>query len=151
MEEISLDKPQFDPLRCPVGTKLDKPLERKTKKKNKYAVSRILLIFPFLSYLFLAAHELRVGNFVFLAGWLLMAILILVRRRPWVRHACALSLMLGLFLWLRVTIELLRFRLAVDAPYGLLLTIMGAVAALMSVSLALLFSKTMQDWFAGPK
>ncbi len=112
---------------------------------------RILLILPFLSYLFLAAHELRVGNFVFLAGWLLMALLILVWRRPWVRHACALTLMLGLFLWFRVTIELLLFRLAVQAPYGLLLAIMGAVAALIAVSLAFMFSKTMQDWFAGPK
>ncbi|MDZ7761530.1 MAG: hypothetical protein U5L00_14910 [Desulfovermiculus sp.] len=113
--------------------------------------TRILLIFPFLSYLFLAAHELRVGNFVFLAGWLLMAVLILVWRRPWVRHACALTLMLGLFLWFRVTIELLRFRLAVDSPYGLLLAIMGAVAGLMAGSLILMFTPTMQNWFAGRK
>jgi hypothetical protein len=114
-------------------------------------VPKILLIFPFLSYLFLAAHELRVGNYVFLAGWLLMAALILVWRRPWVRHACALTLMLGLFLWLRVTIDLLHFRLAVDAPYALLLTIMGAVAGLMAVSLVCMFSTTMQNWFAGRK
>ncbi len=112
---------------------------------------RILLIFPVLSYLFLAAHEFRVGNFAFLSGWLLMTVLILVWRRPWVRHACAITLMLGLFLWFRVTIELLLFRLAVDAPYTLLLAIMGTVAVLMAVSLVCMFTTAMQDWFAGPK
>jgi len=121
------------------------------KETERFAMPKILLIFPFLSYLFLAAHELRVGNYMFLAGWLLMALLILVWRSPWVRHACALTLMLGLFLWFRVTIELLSFRLAVDAPYGLLLAIMGAVAGLMTGSLILMFTPTMQNWFAARK
>ncbi|MGM0425112.1 MAG: hypothetical protein ACQEQX_09355 [Thermodesulfobacteriota bacterium] len=108
---------------------------------------KILLIFPILSYLFLAAHELRVGNYWLLAAWLLLAVLILALRRPWVRHACAFSLMLGLFLWIRVTVELLLFRLAIDAPYALLLAIMGTVAGLILLSLALMFSKTVQQWF----
>lgn len=109
---------------------------------------RILLLFPVLSYLFLAAHELRMGNYGFLAGWLFMAVLILVLRRPWVRYAGLGTLVLGLFLWTEVTVELLRFRLALEAPYGLLLTIMGGVAALMAVSIALLLSNTMREWFA---
>ena len=108
---------------------------------------RLLLIFPVLSYLFLAAHELRVGNLVFMCGWLLVAVLILAWRRPWVRHLSAVTLMLGLFLWVRVSVQLLQFRLAIDAPYTLLLVIMCGVASMMALSIALMLSRTMQDWF----
>ncbi|WP_027370890.1 hypothetical protein [Desulfovermiculus halophilus] len=108
---------------------------------------RILLVFPFLSYLFLAAHELRVGNLWVMAGWLLIAVALVILRRPWVRHLSALTLMLGLFLWIKVTVQLLQFRLAVDEPYTLLLTIMGSVGVVMAVSIAIMLSQTMRDWF----
>lgn len=112
---------------------------------------RIILVFPFLSYLFLAAHELRVGNLWFMGGWLLLAVVLLTFRRPWVRHLSIITLMLGLFLWLKVTVQLLQFRLAVHEPYTLLLAIMGGVAALMAGSIALLLSSAMRDWFTCKK
>jgi hypothetical protein len=112
---------------------------------------RLLLIFPILSYLFLAAHGLRAGNLWIMAGWLLMGILVLVWRRPWVRHLGTVTLMLGLFLWVRVTVQLLQFRLAIDAPYTLLLVIMGGVAAVMALSIVLMLSRTMQARFGGCK
>jgi hypothetical protein len=112
---------------------------------------RLLLIFPILSYLFLAAHELRAGNLWIMAAWLLMGIMVLVWPRPWVRHLGAVTLMLGLFLWARVTVQLLQFRLAIDSPYTLLLVIMGGVAFLMALSIALMLSRTMQAWFGYSK
>ena len=112
---------------------------------------RLLLIFPILSYLVLAAHELRAGNIWIMASWLLMGILVLMWRRPWVRHLSALTLMLGLFLWTKVTVQLLQFRLAIDAPYTLLLVIMGGVAAVMALSIVLMLSRTMQARFGGCK
>ena len=112
---------------------------------------RLLLIFPILSYLFLAAHELRAGDLWIMAGWLLMGFLVLVRPRPWVRHLSAVTLMLGLLLWTKVTVQLLQFRLAISAPYTLLLVIMGTVAVVMALSLALMLSRTMHAWFGGSK
>jgi len=117
------------------------------RRKSSF-LPRILLFFPVLSYLFLAAHELRVGSYGLLAGWVLMAVLVLVWRRLWVRSIGLGTLVLGLFRWTDVTVGLLRFRLALDAPYGLLLIIMGGVAALMAASIALLLSNTMREWFA---
>jgi hypothetical protein len=118
------------------------------QKPGRLYMPRILLIFPVLSYLFMAAHELRADNIWLMAGWLVMAVLILVWRRPWVRHLSAMTLMLGLFIWGGVTVELLQFRMAVDAPYALLLTIMGSVGIVMAVSIAITLSQTMRDWFA---
>ena len=110
-------------------------------------MKKLLFIFPVLSYLLLAAHELRTGQYLYMAGWILLAVLILVWQRPWVRHVCIFSLMLGLFIWIRVTIGLLRFRFAFEEPYTLLLVIMGSVAGLIIFSIYLMFTKTMQKRF----
>ena len=112
---------------------------------------RLLLIPPTLSFLFLAAHELRAGDLLHLAGWAGAAVLMLTVRRVWVRPVCLLVLCLGLVIWIQVTVELLRFRIFVHQPYTLLLVIMGSVACLMIVSILILFSKPMQVWFEGRK
>ena len=82
-------------------------------------MKRTLLILPVLSYLILAAHELRTGAYLFMAGWLLLAVLILVLKKPWVRHLSILGLMLGLLVWTKITVFLLQVRLAMDESYAL--------------------------------
>ena len=93
-------------------------------------MKKILLIFPVLSYLILAAHELRTGDYLIMAGWLLLAVFILVLKKPWVRHLSIFGLMLGLLVWSKVTIFLLQVRLVMEESYALLLGIMGVVAGL---------------------
>ncbi len=110
---------------------------------------RLLLIPPTLSLLFLAAHELRTGDLLHLAGWTGAAVLLLTVRRAWVRSLCLLALCLGLLVWTHRTMALLRFRIIADEPYTLLLTIMGSVACLMIVSVLILFSKPMRIRFEG--
>lgn len=112
---------------------------------------RLLLIPPTLSFLFLAAHELRAGDLLHLAGWAGAAVLMLTVRRAWVRPVCLLGLCLGFVIWIQVTVELLRFRIFAHQSYTLLLLIMGSVACLMIVSILILFSKQMQVWFEGGK
>ena len=112
---------------------------------------RLLLIPPTLSFLFLAAHELRTADLLHLASWAGAAVLMLTLRRAWVRPLCLLALCLGLLVWTHRTMALLRFRIHVDEPYTLLLAIMGSVACLMIVSIFILFSKPMQVWFEGRK
>lgn len=119
------------------------------EKRKELALYRVWLLLPALSFVFLAAHELRTGDLFHLAGWLGAALLMLTLRRTWVRHVCLLALCLGLVTWIQVTVELLRFRIFAHQSYTLLVVIMGSVASLMIVSILILFSKSMQTWFEG--
>lgn len=49
-------------------------------------LNRILLLLPALSFMVLAAHGLRSGQPLTMACWAGMTLLLLVLRRPWVRH-----------------------------------------------------------------
>jgi hypothetical protein len=120
-------------------------------KTKEPVVHCLLLIPPTLSFLLLAAHELRTGDPLHLAGWAAAALLLLTLPRAWVRSLCLLALCLGLLVWAHRTMALLRFRILVDEPYALLLAIMGSVACLMIVSILILFSKPMQTWFEDRK
>mgnify|MGYP006303258947 CR=1 FL=1 len=110
---------------------------------------RLLLIPPTLSFLFLAAHELRTGDLLQLSGWAGVALVMLTVRRAWARHVSILALCLGLVTWTRVTVELLRFRMFTGEPYARLLAIMGSVALLMLVSVLILLSRRMRARFKG--
>ncbi|MFP4393033.1 MAG: hypothetical protein ACLFOA_07465 [Desulfohalobiaceae bacterium] len=110
-------------------------------------MTRILLVFPVMSFLILAAHELRVGNDIYLAGWVAVALVCILLRRPWVRHTAILALVLGLLIWIQAAVEILRFRIFMQQPYGLFLAIMSGVGIWMLASIFLLCSKRMQGWF----
>jgi hypothetical protein len=108
---------------------------------------RLLLAAPTLSYVLLAAHELRRGDLVHLAGWAAAAVLLNTLRREWVRRVCLLGLCLGLLVWTQTAVDLVRFRVLADQPYTLLIAIMGGAAALMGGSILILFSRRMREWF----
>ena len=110
-------------------------------------VRRLLLIPPVLSFLLLAAHELRTGDPLHLTGWLAAAVLLIAVRRPWVRPVCILTLCLGLVVWIGVTVELVRFRIFLDEPFTLLIVIMAGTACLILASALILFSRPMQALF----
>ena len=110
-------------------------------------MNRVLLLFPALSFIFLAAHGLRAGQPLTVAGWSGMALLLLALRRPWVRHAGLLSLGLGLWIWANVTVDLLQFRVFTQQPLTRLAVIMGGVAGLMIMSIVVLMTRRMQEWF----
>jgi len=112
-------------------------------------MNRALLALPALSFLLLAAHELRTGQALTTAGWFVLALIILNVRRSWVRHVGITALALGLLIWTQATIELVRFRIFAEQPFTRLLVIMGAVIGLKVVSIGLLLSRPMQAWFAG--
>ncbi|MFP4213936.1 MAG: hypothetical protein ACLFRL_07475 [Desulfohalobiaceae bacterium] len=81
-------------------------------------MTRILLVFPVMSFLILAAHELRVGNDIYLAGWVAVALVCILLRRPWVRHTAILALVLGLLIWIQAAVEILRFRIFMQKGSG---------------------------------
>lgn len=84
-----------------------------------------LLPMIFADLLF-AAHILRFHGTVpaFLVVLLLITLLI---RKPWIPHFWQVLLLLAVGEWIRVTILFVRYRLAMDMPYIRLLIIMGAV------------------------
>ena len=112
-------------------------------------VHRLLLIPPTLSFLLLAAHELRAGDLLQLSCWAGVALLMLTVRRAWARHVSLLGLCLGLAVWTQMTVELPRFRIFAQQPYTLLLAIMGSVALSMLVSVLILLSGRMLALFEG--
>ena len=110
-------------------------------------MNRALLLLPALSFVVLAAHGLRAGNSLAVAGWAGMALVILVLRRAWVRHAGLLGLGLGIWIWADAAVELIQFRIFTQQPYTRLAIIMGGVACMMVLSLVILMTRRMQAWF----
>ena len=110
-------------------------------------MNRALLLLPALSFVVLAAHGLRAGNSLAVTGWVGMALLILVLRRAWVRHAGLLGLGLGIWIWADAAVELIQFRIFTQQPFFRLAVIMGGVAGLMVLSSLILMTRRMQTWF----
>lgn len=110
-------------------------------------MNRALLLLPALSFVVLGAHGLRAGNSLAVAGWAGMALVILLLRRAWVRHAGLLGLGLGIWIWADAAVELIQFRIFTQQPYTRLAVIIGGVACMMVLSLVILMTRRMQAWF----
>ncbi len=100
--------------------------------KNLY-----LLLPASLSLLLMGAHFLRNGEWGLALFWAACAIL------PWMGRGWSLKaaqglLAFGFFLWLRVGLDMVRLRMGLEEPWTRAAIILGAVAALTCVSLALL-------------
>ncbi len=88
----------------------------------------IRLVPTILSTLLLAAHFLRDGQTVLLVLCLLMPLLLIPRRRAFVRLLQGF-LLLGSVEWLRTLALMVPLRWATDEPWIRLCLIMGAVVA----------------------
>lgn len=107
-------------------------------------MKRVLLYIPVvLSILVLGAHFLRYGSEIgVFAALLLIALLFL--RRPWVARVMQVVLVLGALEWLRTMYEIAQIRALHGEPYGRMLVILGAVAAVTLCSALLFQSRTLK-------
>ena len=110
-------------------------------------MKKALLFVPVvLSLVVLGAHFLRFGSYIgVFAALLLIALLFL--RRPWVARLMQIVLVLGALEWLRTAYELGHMRALQGEPYGRMLVILGAVAAVALCSALLFQTKTLKDMY----
>lgn len=96
-----------------------------------------------LSLLILAAHFLRFGNVVGVAGSLLLVGLLFIRQ-VWVARLIQVALVLGALEWLRTLYLLAQWRAAQGEPATRMTIILGCVAALTFGSALLFQSKSLR-------
>ncbi|MBL7007890.1 MAG: hypothetical protein ISR76_02755 [Planctomycetes bacterium] len=107
----------------------------------------LLQVIPaFLSLLALAAHFLR-GGHLFLAGVVVGAVALLTVRRRWAGWLLQGILALGALVWLLQAWVLAQLRAERGEPYGRMLVILGAVAAVCVLSALLLRRRRARAWF----
>jgi hypothetical protein len=100
-------------------------------------VLRILrFMLPALALVLLAAHFFR-GGLISLAAFSLGLVALLFVQRSWAHRALQAALALGALEWLRTAWSLAAQRAAAGEPYGRLLLILGAVAAITVVAAVL--------------
>ena len=97
----------------------------------------IRLLPVILSLIVLAAHFLRAGLLP-LTMILLVLIVLLALRRPWVARLTQLTLLVGAFEWLRTAVFYVLARQRLDMPWGRLAFILGTVVVITLAS-ALVF------------
>jgi hypothetical protein len=99
-----------------------------------------------LSILVLAAHFLR-GFYP--AAFVLLALLpLLAIRERWVRRAAQAILGAGTLVWLWTAFTIASQRMALGAPFGRMLVILGSVAAFTALSALLLETPRMRRRYA---
>lgn len=106
----------------------------------------LLLLPAVLSALVLAAHFLRTGNLLAVAGLLALVPLLFLRRR-WVSRLAMVTLWLGTAVWLytaaRFTMERLRFGM----PWLRMVLILGGVAAFTALSSLVFRTVRLREWY----
>lgn len=99
-----------------------------------------------LSLLLIGAHFLRSGNLLVPVVSLLLIVALAIRE-PLVARAVQLALLLATAEWVWVAFDLVSARLDAGLPWTKLALILGAVAVLALVSVALFFSQTLQAMY----
>jgi hypothetical protein len=107
----------------------------------RMAISRVL---AGLALLLLAAHFFRAGLMP-LAALLVVLLALLFIRANWATRTVQIVLALGTLEWLRTAWVFAAARAAQGQPYGRLLAILGAVAALTAVASVLLSRRTVRN------
>jgi hypothetical protein len=115
-------------------------------------VTALLLAPAALSFVVLGAHYLRAGQLAFVVLALGLLALLFVRRR-WAGRTVQVALLLGAAEWVRTTLALTGERASMGRPYGRMVVILGAVAAVCVLSAALLLGPRARNWFGarGPE
>jgi hypothetical protein len=108
------------------------------------------LIPPVIGFLLLAAHFYRSENLL-LAAVSVLAILLVLVRRPWAAYAMQAGLLLGSLEWLRSTIALVHARSAMGEPFIRLAIILGGVTLFTGFSSLVFRTGKLRDHFrVGP-
>ena len=111
-------------------------------------MTALLLAPAALSLLVLGAHFLRAGQLVLLAVAVGLLALLFVRRR-WAGLTVQVALLLGAAEWVRTTLVLTGERTSMGEPYGRMVVILGAVAAVCVLSALFLLAPRARRWFGG--
>jgi hypothetical protein len=93
----------------------------------------LYLIAPVFAFLLLAAHFFRGENLLVALACILAIFLVLVRR-PWAAYMMQVGLVLGSIEWLRSTISLVLSRSASGEPFLRLAFILGGVTLFTALS-----------------
>jgi hypothetical protein len=112
-------------------------------------VTALYLLPPVLSTLLLAAHFLRQGNLLAVAGLLALLPLLAVRRR-WVPGVARLTLWLGAVVWLYTLVRFTAFRLRLDEPWLRMVLILGGVAVFTALSSLVFSAPVLRAWYRMP-
>lgn len=99
-----------------------------------------------LSLVVLGAHFLRSGHPLLVLAALVLCGLLFVRR-PWAGRAVQVALLLGALEWVRTTLVLTGERASMGRPFGRMVVILGAVAAVCAGSAWLLRAQRVRRWF----
>lgn len=106
---------------------------------------RALLYIPIvLSLIVLGAHFMRYDNAIGVVGAVVLIALLFVRQ-AWVARLLQTVLVLGALEWVLTLYRLVQVRTALDQPYGRMLVILGAVAAVTLCSALLFQSKELRE------
>jgi hypothetical protein len=107
-------------------------------------MTNVLLRIPIvLSFVLLGAHFVRYGNYVGLAGVVVLLALTFVRH-PIAARVLQLSLILGAVEWGYTLHRLAQFRAAMDLPSTRMVIILGAVTALTFCSALLIETRPLR-------
>ena len=115
---------------------------------NPRTLNAIFTVPVVLSALVTAAHFLRWGQPAIAAASLLAVSLLLVRR-PWARLSLFALLMAAAFCWLGTALDLLRARLAMGESFFRMTAILATVTAFVTASGALLLTPFARRHFGG--
>ena len=110
----------------------------------------LLLLPAALSFVVLAAHFLRAGNWV-LVTLVLAFLALLAVRRPWAARAVQIALLLGAAEWVRTTVRLVSLRSAAGQPVVRLVAILGGVTFVTAASALLFQSARLRRWYGAER
>lgn len=113
-------------------------------------MTALLLAPAALSFLALGAHFLRAGQLLLVALAVALLVLLFVRRR-WAGRTAQVALLLGAVEWLRTAVTLVGVRMSMGLPYGRMVVILGAVAAVCALSALPLRAARARRWFEAPR
>lgn len=103
-------------------------------------MSRKWLILPIVSFIILAAHNLRIGSVNLALLWLCFVSLLFVKN-SWVKYILTLSLLIGSVLWIKISLTLIQFRLIFNLPWIRLSLILGGVLIILLISIFIILAK----------
>jgi len=106
----------------------------------------IRLIPLIISWLILAAHFLRYGNFVLAGVCLAVPLSLLIQKRAVLNTVQWLTFG-GVLLWIKIGIDLVTFRLAIHVDYTRLMIILSAVALFTLGSGLLLYHRSFRKLY----
>jgi hypothetical protein len=106
----------------------------------------LYLIPPIIGFVLMAAHFFRGENHLAAWAFILVIILVLVRR-PWAARAIQVCLLLGSLEWLRSTISLVHSRTEAGEPFLRLAIILGCVALFTALSSLVFRARILRDHF----